>query len=183
VPAAVTHRYGAEERNGPPYGLGQHSVDYYLRLLHNHGFNALRLPFCHENVLSNHMVYMATEVPRDPQLSGVPYMHMLLMLVRAAARHGMLVTLAAHRVSLAAGANVTQGMWYTDRVDEEKVILSWQRLARLFCSEWNVMGVDLQVLVCVLSFSLSLSHTLSLSLSLCVCVCFCVCACVCACVL
>ena len=35
------------------------------------------------------------------------------------------------------------GTWISSTVSEELALRSWQRLARLTCSQWNIVGVDL----------------------------------------
>ena len=45
--------FGSEDRNGPMQGLDEHSITFYLAFLRQHGFNAVRLLFNHESVLSN----------------------------------------------------------------------------------------------------------------------------------
>lgn len=71
----------------------------------------------------------------------MPYVHMLVLLARAAARRGILIVLQARVLSLYS-ENI--GLWYSYGVSEDSLSLAWGRLARALCNEWNVMGVDLQ---------------------------------------
>ena len=45
--------YGSEHRTGAPAGLHKHSIDYYMDWLASKGFNAIRLLFNHESVVTN----------------------------------------------------------------------------------------------------------------------------------
>ena len=56
--------FGSEDRNGPMQGLDEHSIPFYLAFLRQHGFNAVRLLFNHESVLSNAKMY-SRKVPKQ----------------------------------------------------------------------------------------------------------------------
>ena len=45
--------FGSENRAGPPQGLDKHDLDWYMKFLVDHGFNAIRILFNHEDVLKN----------------------------------------------------------------------------------------------------------------------------------
>ena len=47
---------GSEGRTGAPYGLDQHTVDHYMDFLNMNGFNAIRLLFNHESVITNSVI-------------------------------------------------------------------------------------------------------------------------------
>ena len=42
--------FGSESYGGPPGGLTEHTIDFYLDFLQQHKFNALRLLFNHQSV-------------------------------------------------------------------------------------------------------------------------------------
>ena len=66
----------------------------------------------------------------------------LLLLIRHAARAGILVLLDLHRLVSAIWPDPA-GLWYSNLVPETAVRAAWVVLARRFCGEWNVMGADL----------------------------------------
>ena len=50
--------------------------------------------------------------------------------------------MACHR--LEPNAWPGDGLWYSERVSEAKVMQSWDTLAAALCAQWNVFAVDLQ---------------------------------------
>ena len=140
---------GAESLNALPHGLALKSVDFYMDFLRNEKFNAVRLPIAHQSVLDNSPVSFVHFDPRmNPELLdadsgiGVTYQESLLHISRAAARHHLLIVIAAHKLKADAP---NYGLWYNNSlgVSEESSSRSWEQLADVLCSQWNVVGVDL----------------------------------------
>ena len=111
--------FGSEDRNGPPQGLDEHGIPWYLAFLRSHGFNAVRLLFNHESVLSNARMY-SRKVPKQfhkfehaPELEGLTYVEMLAEIASQAAEYGLLVLIACHRTTPSAWPG--QGKWYMGR--------------------------------------------------------------------
>jgi hypothetical protein len=48
--------FGSESYGGPPGGLTEHTIDFYLDFLQEHKFNALRLLFNHQSVMRDAVV-------------------------------------------------------------------------------------------------------------------------------
>ncbi|KAL1528782.1 hypothetical protein AB1Y20_010109 [Prymnesium parvum] len=137
--------FGAEAFNGPPRGLHKHPLRYYLDFLAAHGFNAIRLLFNHQSVLRNDIVEITgDEAAHEPSLFQLRYVDMLALLAREAARRGIAVVLACHR--LAPDAWPGGGLWHDEArgFGEARVEASWGALAGALCGAWNVVGVDLQ---------------------------------------
>jgi len=136
--------FGSESRVGPPGGLNIHSISWYMDFLARHGFNAIRLLFNHESILSNALVE-TSELLAAPELKGANYLAMFGRIAREAARRGLLVMLACHRIHPSAWPG--DGLWY-DRsgpITEASVLQSWDAIAAAFCdAHWNVFAVDLQ---------------------------------------
>ena len=110
----------------------------------SHGFNSIRLPFDHERMLQNAIVPEAAALAYAPELSTLPYAHAFLALAKAAARRHMLVVLACDRLTLGAPTGrAGSGRWFNDVNSEELSMRSWQRVAKVLCGQWNVVGVDL----------------------------------------
>lgn len=136
-----------------PYGLDVHSIGWYARLLRRHGFNAVRLFFVHAAVLANRPI-PAVSAAREAQLVAEPAMRGLLyvdMLGYVAAQlhaHGLVVVLAAHRLTPSAyPGGPKSGLWYNDDVPIGEVRRSWLHLAARLCAAGrgaNIVGVDLQ---------------------------------------
>lgn len=84
----------------------------------------------------------------SPELEGFKYLDMFLVLAEKAAKYGILVMMACHRLSPRAWPG--DGLWFDrghpDRgpVSEERVKKSWTTIAEKLCDQWNVFAVDLQ---------------------------------------
>jgi len=60
----------------------------------------------------------------------------------AAAAHGLLILVAAHRLTPESWPG--DGLWYEEGFSEDDVKDDWSALAEQLCNQWNVVGVDLQ---------------------------------------
>lgn len=132
--------FGSEAYNGPPNGLDVHSIGWYLDFLKRHNFNAIRLLFNHEHVLKDDIV----ETPqRERLLFQVRYVQMFKVIAREAAKRGLLILLACHRITHSAWPG--SGLWYDPALgfSEARVLQSWDSLASQLCEQWNIFGVDL----------------------------------------
>ncbi|KOO25359.1 cellulase (glycosyl hydrolase family 5) subfamily protein, partial [Chrysochromulina tobinii] len=128
-----------------PQGLGNHSLDYYLTFLQQHSFNGIRLPFDHDRMLRNAIVVDSHHVRLAPELLHLRYVNVFTTIAKAAARRGQLIVLACDRLTFsAAPGQPGSGLWYSGEVSEEQVQRSWAHIADVLCSQWNVIGVDLQ---------------------------------------
>jgi len=78
-------------------------------------------------------------------LAGRSYVEVIRSLARTAARHGILFTLANHRLTLGSNpGGKKSGLWYNDDVPLKEVKRAWSILAEALCAEWGVVGVDVQ---------------------------------------
>ena len=135
--------FGSEGRAGPPGGLNYHPIDWYMDFLARHQFNAVRLLFNHESVLQNEPIE-TSEVLQAPELRGKTYLQMFGLVASAAAKRGLLVMLACHRMHPSTWPG--EGLWFDTAgpITEEHVLQSWGKIADAFCHVWNVFAVDLQ---------------------------------------
>ena len=133
--------YGSEGRTGAPAGLHKHSIEWYLDWLSKRGFNAIRLLFNHESVLDNKEIDHI-DVGRSPQLIGMKYLEMFAEFADQAARKGILVMMACHRLNPTAWPG--DGLWYDREIPESRVLQSWDKIAAALCNRWSVFAVDLQ---------------------------------------
>ena len=89
--------FGSESYGGPPGGLTEHTIDFYLDFLQEHRFNALRLLFNHQSVMRDAVVEAPPNLLDD--LREVRYIEQFSLLARAAARRGILIVLGCHRIA------------------------------------------------------------------------------------
>lgn len=117
--------YGSEGRvdgPGPPGGLDVHSISWYMAFLAKNGFNAIRLLFNHEQVLSGARLASGEDIDwgKAPELSGKSYLEMFQIIAREAGRQGLLILFACHRLSPDAWPG--DGLWYDATVSETMVM-------------------------------------------------------------
>ncbi|KAL3915782.1 MAG: hypothetical protein SGPRY_007084, partial [Prymnesium sp.] len=132
--------FGLEGTGKVPDGLWVNSLDFYLDFLAENKFNALRLPFALDSVLTNPKP--AREMMQAaPELWGLDYMSVIERVVDAAADRGILVLLDLHR--LEAKRWPTDGLWYTPDISLQTLKQGWERMQDRFCMRWNVLGADI----------------------------------------
>ena len=97
--------FGSENRAGPPLGLDKHNIAWYMEWLRDNKFNAIRLLFNHEMILSNApleppntAVYGAGAPWESPELAHLNYIDMFDKIAEVAEEHGILILMAAHRL-------------------------------------------------------------------------------------
>ncbi|CAN8063148.1 unnamed protein product [Agarophyton chilense] len=133
--------YGLEEPAHLPGGMTYTSVVDILEFTNRHEFNAIRLPLSVENIMSNSLPDGGITPFKNPEISGLPYLDMVLQIVRMAADRHILILLDIHR--LESHEVKSKGLWYSDAVPEERLMHVWDELCDIFKDEWNVLGADL----------------------------------------
>eukprot|EP00961_Rhodomonas_salina_P278669 3764772-Rhodomonas_salina.1 len=136
--------FGFEEVTHTLHGLWWDGIAIAdgLDLLKNNGFNAVRLPFAVDAVLSNPSP-ADSELIMEPNLQGKTMLEIMMRVVELAANRQMLVMLDNHR--LRAGGNPPiHELWYDPTTSVEDVKQAWSILAQTFCSNWNVFAADIK---------------------------------------
>ena len=127
--------------------LGLPAASHTLALLANHpqerlvasraraDFNAIRLLFTHEYVLKNDIVEAPADTKPGDLLFQIRYVDMFASLARAAARRGIIILLACHRVKHDAWPGA--GLWHDAALGYpiDKVLESWGSMASKLCGE------------------------------------------------
>lgn len=140
---------GAEGPKGVPGGLHENKLNFYFSFLRRHNFNAVRIPFSHRSVRDNRAISTANiNSALNPELfanlttgEGLQYVDMLKEVAAAAAKHGILMIVAAGRLSPSVWPG--DGLWYSKEISEIQLPELWSRLSDALCGQWNVVGVDL----------------------------------------
>lgn len=132
--------FGSETFSGPPNGLDKHSIGWYLDFLQRHRFNAIRVLFAHEFIERDEIVKSPKE---EPLLFQVRYVEMFAIIAREAAKRGILVMVACHRIRHDAWPG--KGLWYDQDIGwpVERIKASWTKLAATLCGQWNVVAADI----------------------------------------
>ncbi len=130
--------FGFETSNYAPHGLWQASLDSFLDLLAQNGFNLLRVPWCNE-MLHTERLPNVSAGHANPGLKGKRPIEVLDALLAGAGRRGMRVILDRHRPD----ANQQSALWYTAKVSEQDWIADWVFLARRYRNNPVVIGADL----------------------------------------
>lgn len=93
--------YGFEMNNLVVEGLWRYPMDFYLDILSNLSFNALRIPFSTDMMYyHNNTIPDQTLVSADPTLSNMTSLDILHTLVQKCQDRGIVVLLDCHRVSM-----------------------------------------------------------------------------------
>jgi endoglucanase len=102
------------------------------------GFNTMRLPFSNE-------LFDAASKPngidfaKNPDLVGLTGPQIMDKIVAGATKRGIMVILDRHRPTSQAQSE----LWYTDKVDEQRWISDWVKLANRYKDNPLVIGADL----------------------------------------
>lgn len=132
--------FGAEGTGKVQDGLWANTLDFYLRFVAEHRFNAIRIPFALDTVLAN--PEPAHEMlTTAPELKGLKYLDVLERVVDTAASHGLLILLDLHR--LKADRWPDDGLWYGPGVTLDTLKACWDLMQARFCKRWNVLGADI----------------------------------------
>ena len=145
--------YGTEGKQMMLEGLHVKPIDRIFDFLVEHEFNAMRLLFNMQDWRDDPPVpqdHFSAEL--NPEFVGLSYRQMLLTVTRLAARRGILVLLACHRIRRFYSDGIHaewptgwDGWWFDDKVGlgMAKMESLWQEMAHVFCGEWNVFASDL----------------------------------------
>lgn len=142
---------GMETSERQPLGLRVRPAGAFLDFTVEQRFNAVRLHFNMEDWALNQVVPDVSAGP-NAALRDVSYSMALRWLVRAAAERRLAVVLACSRVrrsysdksvSKAEWPGTWDGLWYDEEFPEPRMRSLWAHVAKIFCEEWNVAGVDL----------------------------------------
>ncbi|KAG9400006.1 hypothetical protein AC1031_010927 [Aphanomyces cochlioides] len=142
--------FGMEGDIAVPHGLwggGQSTtIQKIATLLKNNGFNAVRLPFAVDAVLSNKAIdptKIVNEVALVNQFSGktLSYFDVMDYTIKIFADNKIVVLLDAH--VLTASSGITE-LWYTSSADQNNFENAWKIVANRYKDTWNVIGADLK---------------------------------------
>ncbi|KAL1507623.1 hypothetical protein AB1Y20_007242 [Prymnesium parvum] len=133
--------FGAEGEGKCPDGLWQRPAADYLDSIVSLGFNSIRLPLAVDNVLDDPFVNKWS-LTANEELQGLRSLAVLERLITMAGARGLLVLLDMHRLSAKIWPT-THGLWFSPQMSSQRLHDAWERLARRFCSHWNVFAADL----------------------------------------
>jgi aryl-phospho-beta-D-glucosidase BglC (GH1 family) len=130
--------FGFETNNYSPHGLWAHSMNFYLDIVKNNGFNHLRVPYCSQMFDSGSMPNSIDSVS-NPDLVGMTPIQIMDTLVQRCKDRGLRIYLDRHRPD----AGGQSALWYTSAYDETRWINDWKMLASRYKGNDTVMGCDL----------------------------------------
>lgn len=154
LPARVRIRgaswFGMETRNCVIGGAAYRSIESIAAWLHDHGFNAVRVPVAADAILNPSQHACLANGDRESirlhnlALGSLNYLEQIAEVVRVAADAGLLVLLDMHVLS---AGHWPDGGSVTGSAQRGMLLSAWERLAQEFCDEvtfWNVFGADLK---------------------------------------
>ena len=133
--------FGFEETNHIVHGLwGSLSIDFALDFLSQNDFNAVRIPYAVNAILSN-PVLQDGDVFSEPSLKGKRMLEAMDLVIEKAAERNLMIMLDAHRLRPEAGIS---DLWYDEITTEADAIQAWTVLAQRYCGQWNVFAADIK---------------------------------------
>lgn len=137
--------FGAESAALVPGGLDRQPLAKVAKLIHDGGFNAVRLPWCNEMVERNPIVDDGF-IAANPQLKGLHVLAVYDAVVRALTAEGLMVILDNHRSrgDWCCDAAHGDGLWYTDAYPESAWLADWRTMAARYRSNPRVIAAELR---------------------------------------
>jgi endoglucanase len=135
--------YGFETEMRVIEGLGQNTMDWYIDLLKQLNFNAIRIPFSVQL-----LYYEPTAIParnntkKDPSLYNLRSSKILEILVRKCQDNGIAVLLDCHVLKI----KQPHPLWYIQndtKYSEEILFKNWGNIITKFENYSNIIGIEL----------------------------------------
>jgi len=136
--------FGAETEKFAPHGLWNcKTVDFFLDILADAGFNALRYPTARDTVLANPVVEEQCNGV-NTWMDGATALDAMDYIFQKAADRGILIMLDMHRYDYASWPDDGLYGGFGDAAEgEATMVQAWEILARRFKDQWNVVLADL----------------------------------------
>lgn len=121
-----------------PNGLWIHSLDFYLDLIKNHGFNSIRIPISMEsiygfnNIIKKECVYAEIE-----NKTVVELLHIIFI---KSEERNMSILLDFHSIY----NEITEFPWYNNVLTKEEFIRLWKIVIQEFQRYNNLIGIDIK---------------------------------------
>ncbi|MBM7069426.1 cellulase family glycosylhydrolase [Actibacterium sp. 188UL27-1] len=132
--------FGGETERAVPDGLWQRPFKDMMDQMVDLGFNAIRLPFSTEGVLTNPV---PGNVVGNPDLVGLTMLEVFDRIVDYAEEIGIKIILDNHRTEKGSGPSAN-GLWFNDKFSEADWIKSWEVMAERYGDSPAVIAADLQ---------------------------------------
>lgn len=133
--------FGFELPEHVVYGLKYRNWKNILKDVKRLGFNAIRLPFCHESITPGTMPKPGMiNYYLNPDLKNLTSLEIMEKIISYANELGLYILLDYHRI----GCKRIEPLWYTDNFTEEQYIADWVFLAEKFGKYPNVIGADIK---------------------------------------
>lgn len=134
--------FGFETPDFVVNGLWSHPMTFYLDTLHDHGFNALRVPFSAEWILYNKDIHPTNDMIRqDLSVSGMTSLEILDRLFSECEKRGITILLDLHRLH----KEYISELWYsaTDRFFPSEAFFDvWFTILDRYIEAPNLLGID-----------------------------------------
>jgi len=130
--------FGGETTNLSPHGLWANSLENFIKIVKDHGYNHLRYPWTNEMLFPGAETQSVDQV-NNPDLANLSPLEVMDAVIDACGKAGLKVYLDRHR-PLSGGQSE---LWYIPEVPEEQWIEDWQFLAKRYKGNPTVIGADL----------------------------------------
>ena len=137
--------FGAESAEFVVGGLDKQPLERIVRLVHDGGFNSVRLPWSNELVERNPPVDSRL-VAANPELRGLSAMEVFDGVVDAIGRQGLMVVLDNHRSrgDWCCDEQHGDGLWHTREYPESAWLADWKTMAARYRDRPFVIAAELR---------------------------------------
>lgn len=130
--------FGFETENYSPHGLWSNSMEFYLDLIKQRGYNLIRLPYSNQ-MFDPGVMPTSIDYVSNPGLAGKTPIQIMDKLIEEAGKRNIKIILDRHRPGSAGQSE----LWYTPQYSEERWISDWVMLANRYAGNPTVIGADL----------------------------------------
>ena len=134
--------FGCETGSYSPHALWAQSLDTYIQILKNNGFNAVRMTLSAEVMLNlDGITVNSVDGSLNGGMDKYNAGHLLDTVVQKLKTAGILVMFNMHRMK--PSEDISE-LWYTSEYPETKVIQAWQALTKRYINSQNVFMMDIK---------------------------------------
>ena len=132
--------FGFETSQYVFHGLWAQDYHTLIDFMSNYSFNAIRIPFSCEGVITNPVPNSITFYQMNQDLQNLTSLQVLDKMITALGDNGILVLLDMH--SLETGGYLEDGLWYDNKYDPDTTLSVWETMVNRYKGYWNVIAVD-----------------------------------------
>ncbi len=137
--------YGAEADDFVVTGLQYNTLPNIARLIHQMGYNVVRLPWSNQMYETNPVINSSL-LSANPGLQGLTALQIFDHVIDALGAEGIMVIIDNHEsdAGICCNGGDADSLWYNNNYPESKWISDWQGMTNRYATRAWVIGVDLR---------------------------------------